>query len=101
MGLNGEATFNLAPYLQSEVRALQADGSRRLDINSDSAQTQDRYVGYQLVLGNRVLARSYALDSVLSTQQLGASASARPLPPLAVCCPYGRATACPCRCWMW
>ncbi|RPD45821.1 hypothetical protein DNI29_16865 [Hymenobacter sediminis] len=78
---SGVATLNLAPYLRSEVGALLSSGSRRLDLNSLTAQTEDVYVGYQLTMGGQIIAQGYALNSVLSTEQLVAYVAGRKLSP--------------------
>ncbi|GGG34153.1 hypothetical protein [Hymenobacter glacieicola] len=78
---SGVAMFNLAPYLRSEVGALLPSGSRRLDYNSATALTEDLYVGYSLTRGGVTLARGYALNGVLSEQQLSAWPAGRPLTP--------------------
>ncbi len=70
VGLSGLATFNLAPYLRSELGALLSDGSRRLDLNSLTAQTEDLYVGFRLEVGGRGVAQGYAVNSVLSEIEL-------------------------------
>lgn len=66
----GLATFDLAPYLQAEMGALQDDGSRRLDLNSFTAQTNDLYVGFRLELEGKGIASGYAVNSVLREQEL-------------------------------
>jgi hypothetical protein len=66
----GLATFDLAPYLRSELGALQDDGSRRLDLNSLSAQTDDLYVGFRLEMAGQGMANGYALNSALGETKL-------------------------------
>lgn len=67
---SGLARFDLAPYLRAELGALQADGSRRLDLNSSTAQTDDLYVGFRLEIEGRGVASGYAVNSVLSEFRL-------------------------------
>jgi hypothetical protein len=69
---SGLATFELAPYLRSELGALQADGSRRLDLNSLTAQTDDLYVGFRLEIAGKGIATGYALNSALGETKLEA-----------------------------
>jgi hypothetical protein len=66
----GLATFDLAPYLRSELGALQDDGSRRLDLNSLTAQTEDLYVGFRLEMAGQGIANGYALNSALGETRL-------------------------------
>jgi hypothetical protein len=66
----GLATFDLAPYLRSELGALQDDGSRRLDLNSLTAQTDDLYVGFRLEMAGKGIANGYALNSALGETKL-------------------------------
>lgn len=66
---SGLATFDLAPYLRSELGGMHA-GTRRLDINSADAYTADLYVGFKLLLSGSVVASGYALNSALEEVQL-------------------------------
>jgi hypothetical protein len=84
----GLATFDLAPYLRSELGALQDDGSRRLDLNSLSAQTDDLYVGFRLEMAGKGMANGYALNSALVETKLeGLRTGQDPLWPFGVTFP--------------
>jgi hypothetical protein len=80
---DGYATFHLGPFLRPLLGAADGLGGYRLDLNSDTAVSDDFYVGYELrrVTGE-MLEHGYALNTAVPDEQLVEDRRLTPFAPL-------------------
>ncbi|GAA4362107.1 hypothetical protein GCM10023185_29710 [Hymenobacter saemangeumensis] len=67
----GIARFKLGPFLRPLLGAADGAGGRRLDLNSDTAFSDDLYMGYELRRNGLLLQRGLVLNASLPDEQIG------------------------------
>lgn len=71
VGPDGFATFRIGPYLRGRLGADDGHGSRRLDLNSATATTDDLFVGYELRRATgELLEHGYAVNAAVPDDEL-------------------------------